>query len=88
MSILNNMETAQAISALTNGAEWTWTGDDYSDINWVKIDADIPTEVEIEAKIEATKLDAVNEATAKAESKSLLLDRLGITADEAKLLLS
>jgi hypothetical protein len=50
MTILNDMKTAQAISALTNNAEWTWTGDNYLDINWVKIDSPIPTEEEIKIK--------------------------------------
>jgi hypothetical protein len=88
MAIVNDMKTAQAISALTNHAEWTWTGDDYSDINWVKIDSKIPTKAEIENKIKAMEIDAINNANARAESKTLLLQRLGITAEEAALLLA
>ena len=42
-------------------------------------------QIQIDAANEATKLAA---AEAKAEAKAALLDRLGITADEAKLLLS
>lgn len=87
MPIVNNMETAQAISALTNGAEWTWTGDDYSEINWVKINTAVPTESEIANKIESIKFDNANEAAQRAVDKSALLERLGITADEAALLL-
>lgn len=41
----------------------------------------------IEANIAQNKIDAA-EAEAKATAKAALLDRLGITADEAKLLLS
>ena len=87
MAIVNDMKTAQAISALTNHAEWTWSGDDYSHINWVKIDTEIPTEAEIDAKIKAMEIDAINQANAKAENKAALLERLGITAEEAALLL-
>ena len=87
MAIVNDIKTAEAISALTNHAEWTWTGDDYSDINWVKIDTAIPTQAEIQAKIESIKLEKSNEANQKATAKAALLERLGITADEAALLL-
>ena len=46
-------------------------------------------EIELLAQIQADRLSAQTaEAEAKAEAKATLLDRLGITADEAKLLLS
>ena len=47
--------------------------------------------LQIEANIAAAEADRVAaeaEAAVKAEAKQALLDRLGITADEAKLLLS
>jgi hypothetical protein len=44
-------------------------------------DAEIATELAIQSALKA-------EATAQATAKAALLDRLGITADEAKLLLS
>ena len=40
------------------------------------------------AKAEADKVAAEAEAAAKAEAKAALLDRLGITEEEAKLLLA
>jgi hypothetical protein len=40
------------------------------------------------AKAEANKAQADADAEVKAEAKAKLLDRLGITAEEAKLLLS
>ena len=86
MAITNDMKTAQAISALTNHSEWAWTGDNYSNINWVKIDTQIPTEAEIEAKIKAKEIDEIKQVKDKAKAKAALLERLGITADEAALL--
>jgi hypothetical protein len=86
MAITNDMKTAQAISALTNHSEWAWTGDNYSNINWVKIDTQIPTEAEIEAKIKAMEIDEIKQVKDKAKAKAALLERLGITADEAALL--
>jgi hypothetical protein len=41
----------------------------------------------IAAKAKATKLTEAAQAQAKAETKAALLDRLGITAEEAALLL-
>ena len=58
----------------------------------IQIDDEVREATEAEAKIIAnaqagvTKKDA--DALAKAEAKAALLDRLGITADEAALLLS
>jgi len=46
-------------------------------------------QIEKDAQEEAKrKADAIAEAKSKATAKAALLDRLGITADEAKLLLS
>jgi hypothetical protein len=82
------MKTAQAISALTNHSEWAWTGDNYSDIKWLKIDVKIPTEAEIEAKIKSIETDLINDANIRSQAKTALLQRLGISADEAGLLVS
>jgi hypothetical protein len=68
-------------------AEWTLNGDDYSGLTWLS-DSTKPSKKtlddlwpEVSAEIEAEKAAKV---TAKAE----LLTRLGITAEEAKILLS
>ena len=77
-----------AIQSLCPGAEFSFTEDDYSTIEWHILEGIAPTKAEIEkeiVKIKAAEEKAkVNAETAKAE----LLDRLGITADEAALLLS
>lgn len=43
---------------------------------------------EAQAKAEADRVDAENKAKAQAEAKAALLDKLGITEEEAKLLLA
>ena len=48
----------------------------------------IPTQAEIDATIEQIKTDEAQAELDNATAKAALLDRLGITADEAKLLLS
>ena len=67
-------------------SQWNLNGDDYAGLTWLSDDAK-PTKKtlddlwpEVVAEIEAEK-------NLKSEAKSALLDRLGITADEAKLLL-
>ena len=66
--------------------EWVVYGDDYDSIQWVK--GEPITKAQFEAGF--AQFDAWKaEQDAKAESnKEALLAKLGITADEAKLLLS
>jgi hypothetical protein len=77
----------QAIYALKPDAEYTHSDNDYSTIQWIKIDGDAPTQAEIDAKIEEIKAKEITDKAAKAAAKAELLAKLGITEDEAKLLL-
>lgn len=76
-----------AIRKLKPGSEFTYTNDDYSTIVWHVLEGKAPTQAEIDAAIEQVKADEEQAATNKAASKAALLARLGITADEAALLL-
>jgi hypothetical protein len=78
----------KAIKKLKPDAEFSFTNDDYNTIKWDVLEGDAPTQAEIDAAIEQVKADELAEAEAKAAQKSALLDRLGITEDEAKLLLA
>jgi len=79
---------AKAIKKLKPTAEFSFTENDYSTIKWDVLDGDAPTQAEIDAAIVQVKADEIA-AEAKAETdKTALLVKLGITADEAKLLLS
>jgi hypothetical protein len=67
--------------------EWTLNGDDYAGLTWLS-DTPKPSKktldalwLEVSAEIEAEK-------NAKSNAKAELLARLGITAEEAKILLS
>ena len=77
-----------AIQKLKPNSEYVYFADDYSTIKWIVLEGEAPTQAEITAAIEQVKADEIAEAEAKAATKAALLDRLGITADEAKLLLS
>ena len=78
----------KAIHKLKPTAEYSFTEDDYSTIKWYVLEGEAPTQAEIDAAIEQIKIDDVNETATRALHKAALLERLGITEDEAKLLLS
>jgi hypothetical protein len=78
----------QAIRKLKPDSEFSYTNGDYSTIKWDVLEGDAPTQSEIDAAIKTVKADEKAEATAKLNAKAALLSRLGITAEEAKLLLS
>jgi len=78
----------QAIRRLRPTAEFSYSNNDYSTIQWDVLEGDAPTKAEIDAAIKAIKAEeTANEAKA-ATDKAALLAKLGITADEAKLLLN
>lgn len=83
-----NNDLIKAIQYLKPGSQFVITDNDYSTIVWHELDGDAPTQKEINDAIKQVKLNEVAEAKAQAEAKAALLDRLGITEDEAKLLLS
>jgi hypothetical protein len=78
----------KAIFLLKPNAEFSFNDDDYSTIKWDVLDGDAPTKKEIDAAIKQIKANELTETTTRAAAKSALLERLGITEDEAKLLLS
>jgi len=77
-----------AIKKLKPKSEFSITNNDYSTIKWDVLEGTAPTQSEIDAAIEQVKADEIAEAEAKATAKADLLAKLGITAEEAKLLLS
>ena len=83
---MNNYLT-KAIRSLRAGAEFSFIGDDYSTIKWDVLEGEAPTKAEIETEIAKIKADEKKEIKANSEAKAALLERLGITADEAALLL-
>ena len=78
----------KAIYKLHPEAEFSFIEEDYATIKWDKLKGNAPTQSEIDAAIEQIKADEIT-AKAKGEAdKAALLAKLGITADEARLLLS
>jgi len=77
----------KAILKLKPNAEFSYTDNDYSTIKWDVLEGDAPTQAEIDAAIEQIKADEITQAATKAAQRQALLTRLGLTEDEARLLL-
>jgi hypothetical protein len=78
---------ALAIFKLQPNSQFSFENNDYSTIKWDVLDGDAPTQAEIDVAIEQVKADEITEAAAKETARQALLTRLGITAEEAQLLL-
>ena len=66
--------------------KWTLNGDDYSGLTWLS-DTPMPTKEELDNLWYEVKSEIANEIKAKVNAKNDLLNRLGITVEELKLLL-
>lgn len=77
----------EVLQMLCPNVEWYVQGQEFDDIDWLGAKPPI-TKSQYQAgfaKVDAFKAE---QDSAKAAAKSALLDKLGITEDEAKLLLS
>ena len=82
---MKHTEMVKAIQFIRPNAEFVLNDDK---LEWLDENQTQPTEAEIEAGWVAYQAAQEAEAEAKAQAKAELLERLGITADEAKLLLA
>lgn len=78
----------RAIRALKPNSEFTFTNDDYTTIEWVVLEGKAPSQIDIEAKIAELKLSDEQALSETVIAKAALLKRLGITEEEARLLLA
>ena len=78
---------ADAIKSLRPSAEFSFLEQDYLTVKWDVLEGNAPTQAEINSEIARIKADEITEAQTKADAKAAILERLGITADEAALLL-
>lgn len=77
---------ALAIRDLVGSDDFAYSGETYEVIEWVTEPSTIPTAQQVSDKIiELQQIDA-DRVAEKAAKKAELLERLGITADEAALL--
>ena len=68
------------------GTSWTLNGDDYEGLIWLS-DGAKPSKATLDGLWASVQQEIADEATAKAAAREALLTRLGITAEEAQLLL-
>jgi hypothetical protein len=66
--------------------EWTLNGDEYTCLTWLSEGAK-PTKATLDGLWASVQQEIADEAFAKVSAREALLTRLGITADEAQLLL-
>jgi len=85
---MNELKLAAAIRLLKPNAEFSFTEADYSTIKWDILEGEAPTQAEIDSAIEQVQADEAQAELDKATAKAALLNRLGITEAEARLLLS
>ena len=85
---MNSIEITKAIKHLRPTAEFSFRNNDYSTIKWDVLEGSAPTWSEIEAAhLQVKALEESNFLEA-ATRRQAILDKLGITEEEAKLLLS
>jgi hypothetical protein len=68
------------------GSEWTLNGDEYAGLTWLS-DTPKPSQEELDGLWEATVALIEQEKADKQAARNALLARLGITEDEARMLL-
>jgi hypothetical protein len=81
---MKHSEISETLQFIRPNAEWSLSGDK---LTWLNENQTQPTEAEIKAGWVIYKADQESKAQTNALAKSALLDKLGITEDEAKLLL-
>jgi hypothetical protein len=85
---MTNKEITDAIFYLVPNAQFSFTEADLSTLEWHTADVAKPTIQAITAAIPLAKSKAEEELENLQTQKQALLDRLGITSEEAKLLLA
>lgn len=85
---MENLYLSLAIHKLKPNAEFSLVNDDYATIKWDVLEGEAPSAKEVEDAIKAIKAEEAQELEIKAAAKTALLERLGITEEEARLLLS
>lgn len=80
-------ELFKAIKSLRPTAEFAFTDNDYSTIEWHVLDGDAPTQAEIDAEIARIKKQEKVDEKNRATTRAALLERIGLTEDEVSLIL-
>lgn len=82
------LDITNAIRSLCPNAEFSLWDEDYSTIIWHVLDGNAPSAKEVNDEAKRLAESAINDKAVKLAKKAELLAKLGITEDEARLLLS
>ena len=82
-----NITIYDALSSLRPNKEYNWSGKNVEDIVWLDGKTKSPTQAEIDSEIIRLTNEYQLEPETTATQRAAVLDRLGITEDEARLLL-
>lgn len=77
----------KAIFSLRPGSEFVITDNDYSTIQWYVLEGEAPTLQEVETEMERIAEEEANAEIDRQNRRAEILERLGLTEDEAKLIL-
>lgn len=78
----------EAIRELRPGSEFVIRDNDYSTIEWIVLEGKAPTLKQVEEAIITVQEKEAQQAAENAARRAAILERLGLTEDEAKLILS
>lgn len=84
---MTNTEISEALLNLCPNKEWTLSGDNYADLVWLS-EGKAPTLAAVEAEIATLPSKKAEARATKEAQRAAILEKLGISEDEAKLLLS
>jgi hypothetical protein len=80
------IDYSQILGQKYKGSEWTLNGDEYDGLTWLS-ETTKPTKKELDDLWLEVKSNIKTEADAKAAQRQAILNRLGITEEEARILL-
>jgi hypothetical protein len=84
---MNEQIMIKAINKLRPDSEFSFTDCDYSTIVWEKLEGQAPTKQQVNNAMALVTAELDAALVERSDAKAALLERLGITADEAALLL-
>lgn len=85
---MTNLDIIDAIRHLAPEAQFSFQETDLTTLVWDSVDIDRPTDEDILDAVPVVQAAKAALVAEEAAAKAALLERLGITADEARLLLS
>ena len=80
------MDYTEILSRRYKGKQWHLVGNDYDGLTWLD-ESTKPTKTKLDSLWAEVETEIANEAAAKVIARQAVLDKLGLTQDEAQLLL-